>query len=64
VREQGPELVAMESPMGWGGGLTTRRIQSRAMFSSPQKSKSFQNFLLRQIVRQMHQILNRDENKN
>jgi len=39
-------------------------LTTRALFSSPQKAKSFQDFLSNQILRHMHRVLNKDENKN
>jgi len=36
----------------------------KALFSSSQKPKSFQDFLSHRIFRHMHETLNIDENKN
>jgi hypothetical protein len=39
-------------------------VLAYALFSSPQKAKSFQDFPSHRILRHMHGVLNIDENKN
>jgi len=39
-------------------------FETRALFSSPQKPKSFQDSPSHRIFRHMHETLNIDENKN
>jgi len=39
-------------------------LRTKALFSSPQKSKTFQDFPSHRILRHMHEAQNIDENKN
>ena len=58
--------------MSWSGmsvsfeseNCTTSEKLSRALFSSPQKAKSFQDSPSHRILRDMHEALNINESKN